>query len=135
MRGVKNWDHFTPEDIPEEFWTLIDRSRQDREGFKNELKNLNKGSLIRLAWLIREAAAMLQTDAHIRNVDPQHTEDSLNDLTLWVVAQGRDRYADIFYNPDHIPARVDRHDHSLSVLSDVVTEYRSRYNEPIPARL
>src|SRR5438067_13874525 len=134
MRGVKNWNRFTPEDIPDEFWSLVDLSKNNEDAFTEELRKLTQGSLIRFAWLLREGAALLQNEAHLRHVAPGLSEDALDDLFLWVMMQGKDFYTDVFYHPERTPSSVDARDPSLRVLGAAEREYRSRYNQPIPAR-
>jgi hypothetical protein len=79
----------------------------------------------------REAAAdpYLSVVTSVRAV---LSEDTLDDICNWIVAQGKEYYAEVFYNPHLMPSTVNAHDPALRVLSEVVKEHKTRYAKPIP---
>lgn len=124
---------FTPEDISNQTWDALEVARQDRARFREMLKEMSQGALVRLAWDYQESAVQLKTPAFLKHVDPELSEDGIFELANWVVGQGKQYYADVFEHPEKMPATVDSHDPAVSIYSDIVSEYRERYNEPVPS--
>lgn len=125
---------FTPDDISDEFWDALELARRDRGRFRELLKDMNRGELIRFCWDYQEAAVHLRTTTFLKHVDPALSEDGIYEVVMWVVSQGKQYYAEVFNHPEKMPFEVDSHDPSLGIYSEAVSEYRARYGEPIPYR-
>jgi hypothetical protein len=128
---------FTPDSISDEFWDAIAVAKQDYERFRTLVKEMNRGALIRFYWNYEEAAAQFKADPYlsvVTSVRAVLSEDTLDDICNWIVAQGKEYYAEVFYNPHLMPSTVNAHDPALRVLSEVVKEHKTRYAKPIPYR-
>jgi hypothetical protein len=116
------------DNVPEEFWTIIDEARQDPNRFWELLKKMNRGKMIRFYWTYDELANRLRTDRYATYAHPDLSEDGLAELANWVVAQGKTYYRRILDHPDLIPPKKN----DAGLLSKVVQEYEQRYNGDIP---
>lgn len=114
--------------VPEDFWTIIEKSAQDPKRFREALKTMNRGQVVRFYWTYEELANHLRTERYWPHVDPDLSEDGLAELANWVVAQGKAYYRKILDDPASIPRK--RNDAGL--LSELVEEYEQRYKGNIP---
>jgi hypothetical protein len=61
-------------------------------------------------------------------VHPDLSEDGLAELANWVVAQGKEYYADILNNPSKIPSKMD----DPGLMSELVEEFEEKYEDDLP---
>lgn len=118
-------------DLPDEFWELVKLARTDSDRYLETLKGMDREALIHFYWMYENAAGEFKFAPYIEYVSPQLSEDGIDDVAQWVVAQGREYYWDVINHPDKIPERVDNYD-PLDVLGAIVDEFDERYDEPIP---
>lgn len=116
-------------DIPDEFWKLIDLARTDYEAFVAALRTMEREDLVRFYWTYEDAAAELKEEPYIDNMSPDISEDGIDDVAQWVVAQGKKFYLDVIQEPNKVPLRVDS---APEILGEVVIVFDDRYDEPIP---
>ncbi len=116
-----------PDSIPDDFWQIIEDAGQDRSKFRELLKTMNRGMMVRFFWTYEELANRIRTERHWRHADPDLSEDGVAELANWVVAQGREYYRNIFEYPEQIPSKKN----DAGFMSDVVVEYEDRYNADI----
>jgi hypothetical protein len=119
-------------EIPDTFWELVDLGREDRERFRERVRQMDPEVMIDFCRTCDKASAELYGEPYLDLVDPALSEDGVNDLCEWVVMQGRAYYAKILADPASIPYRVDSHDPVLGITSDVLREYSRRYNKVMP---
>jgi hypothetical protein len=120
------------QDLPtfsDALWQNVELARKNRRSFKTNLKKMERQGLIDLYWEYEEAAGHLKMEPYTDFMDEEASDDTIDDIALWVVAQGKDRYNEILSNPEQTPKTLRR---TSSVAADIVQEYRDRYNEPIP---
>jgi len=117
--------------VPKEFWATIKKAAQDPDRFRNLLQKMNQGQIIRFYWTYEELASRITTDRHLAYVHPNLSEDELDELANWVVAQGKAYYRKILDQPDQIPLKKN----DVGLLIAVVEEYKQRFNEDIPLNL
>lgn len=115
--------------IPDSFWDLIAQAQQDREQYRARLKEMDRETLVRLFHTFELAAEELKGEPYIGHLSPKLSEDGVDDVAQWVVAQGKDAYTQIIEHPESIPSRVDS---PPGFLDDVVEEHYERYDEPPP---
>ena len=117
--------------IPDTFWHLVDLAREQPERFQQRIGELDREALIDFCRVYDRAAGELYGESHQEYVDPDLSEDGVNDICEWVVAQGRDHYVKVLRDPKLMPYRVDDHDPHLAFTSHVCREYYRRYNESL----
>lgn len=115
--------------IPNSFWELIALAQQDREAYRKRLKEMSREDLVGFYHHYEMAAGELKDEPYIDHMSPQLSEDGVDDVANWVVAQGKDRYTQVIDQPESIPSRVDS---SPGFLGDAINEHYDRYNEPPP---
>ncbi len=113
---------------PDNFWAVIEDARQDPKRFRERLKKMNRGRMIRFYWTYEELANQLRTERFLPHVDPDLSEDGVAELANWVVAQGKEYYRKVLESPALIPPK--KNDPGL--LSELVDEYEQRYNADVP---
>ena len=116
-----------PDSIPEDFWLVIEEAGQDRSKFREILKTMNRGHMIRFFWTYEELANRIRTERYWHHADPDLSEDGVYELANWIVAQGREYYRNILAHPEKIPARKN----DIGFVSDLIMEYENRYNTDI----
>lgn len=116
------------DEAPEEFWALIEASRQDPIRFRELLKPMQRDEMVRFCWTYEELAIHLRTERHLRHAAKSLSEDAMAELANWVVAQGKARYREVLEHPERIPPR---HDDS-GFLSQLVEEYEMRHGDDLP---
>jgi hypothetical protein len=112
-----------PDSIPDEFWRAIEEARQDRMKFREILQKMNRGNILRFYWTYAELAIRIRTKRFSQHADPDLSEDGMDELANWVVAQGRDYYRNIILHPEKIPASKS----DVGFMSDIVITYENRY--------
>jgi hypothetical protein len=117
--------------IPDTFWELIALARQNREQFRTRLKQMDRDSLTRFCWTYETAAADFKYEPYINYLGSQ-SDDAVDEISQWIVGQGKDYYMRILDNPALIPTDIPGRDPALGYLSDAVREYRATYREPVP---
>ena len=119
-------------EIPETFWQQIDLARESRERFREKVRQMDREALIDFCRAYDKAAAELYVEPFLDYIDPALSEDGIDELCRWVVAQGRAYYAKVLADPKAIPYRVDSNDPVLGFSGDVFREYYRRYQESLP---
>ena len=121
------------DDIPElgddQFWTLILSAKQGIAALSKNLESLSQVELIGFAWKFEDLAGFLYDEKYHQN---QFSEDYLEVLCDWVVAQGKEFYERVLNNPDQMPAEVDYSDPDIDILYEVSNVYYDRFGKEIP---
>jgi hypothetical protein len=112
-----------PDSIPEEFWQVIEEAHQDRTKFREILKTMNRGQIVRFYWTYEELATRIRLEPYLDYADPDISEDGMAELANWIVGQGKEYYKKIFNHPELIPPMKN----DIGFLSDVIIEYEKRY--------
>lgn len=117
--------------IYDTFWEMIALARQNREQFRTRLKEMDRESLTHFCWTYEITAADFKYEPYINYLDSK-SEDGIDDISQWIIGQGKDYYMRILNNSALIPKDIPGRDPALGYLSDAVREYRARYSEPVP---
>src|SRR5262245_4529883 len=94
------------EDLPKAFWDTIDAAGRDLAALRPLLHRMSREELLSFYHAYRQAAEAL--------TDPEYTdhmgedEDLIDDISRWVVAQGRDYYRDVLEHPEKTPSSLPR---------------------------
>jgi hypothetical protein len=122
----------SPESVPEfsdDFWGLIDLARSDYDRYVETVHGMDREALMRFYWNYEDAAAEFKGDPYVKYMSPQLSEDGIDDVAQWIVAQGKDYYRNVVNHPEMVPYRVEN---PPEILGEVVHEFDERYDEPIP---
>lgn len=110
------------------FWELIDLAQKDRQKLRELLKTLPREEVYAFQDEFLEAAAELQDEPYVDHMEP--SEDGIQDISEWIVSQGRDVFVRAIREPGTIPFSAQGH--STEILSGVAPEvYRERFGEPL----
>jgi hypothetical protein len=116
------------DNVPDDFWKLIEDSDRDTNKFRQLLKKLNREQINWFYWTYEELANGIRADRYLPYVLPELSEDGLAELANWVVAQGKKYYRKILAHPELIPPKKD----DVGLLSEVVEEYEQRFHDDVP---
>ena len=94
-----------PKDISATFWNMINRAQKDRSKLRAILMELDREELNRFRYQYKEAAYYLTDDRFVKYMLGR-SEDDIEDLTEWVVGQGKEYFMDIWNHPEHIPPYI-----------------------------
>ena len=121
-----------PEALPEGFWELIELGRRNPDQFRSRVKAMTREELIDFYWGYENAAAEVKDDPFVEHMLPDLSEDGIDDVALWLVGQGKERYENVLQNPALTPPDVPDDDDSPEIVEVVVKEYYDRYHDSIP---
>jgi hypothetical protein len=95
-------DIFTTDQEVGEFWAWVDLARRDWDAFAAEMRNLDGPILIRFGWTFEELAGDVWAaveEGGFEHFKSPVSEDALEDICGWVVAQGRAYYERCICDP------------------------------------
>jgi hypothetical protein len=115
---------YIPDEVPDEFWSVIEEAQQDPERLHDIMKRMNRGGIIRFFWNYEEAAA------HLIPLfgDSGLSEDGIHELSNWIIAQGKDYYRRIWDHPELISGPMD----DPGLMGRTILEYERRFGEDLP---
>lgn len=117
-----------PSTVPEEFWRIVENAHGDLALFREILKKMNRGRMVRFYWTYEELANQLRTERYWSYVHPKLSEDGLAELANWAVAQGKEYYEKLLEHPNLIPPEKN----DVGLLSELIEEYEHRYHSDLP---
>ncbi|MGY3186314.1 DUF4240 domain-containing protein [Lysinibacillus sp. TE18511] len=112
--------------ISDWFWDIVNESDQDENKLQEILTGMDKNDIYRFQDLFVEAAVELRYEPFTNFTES--SEDGIEDISNWVVSQGKAYYAEILKHPERIPYSVeDRTNESIAHVADKV--YFDKYGE------
>lgn len=112
--------------ISDWFWDIVNESDQDENKLREILTGMDKNDIYRFQDLFVEAAVELRYEPFTNFTES--SEDGIEDISNWVVSQGKAYYAEILKHPERIPYSVeDRINESIAHVADEV--YFDKYGE------
>jgi hypothetical protein len=113
------------------FWNIIAMCQKDRARLKEMLSTLSSEELQGFDDEFMQLAADLKDDPFLQYIAPDESEDGIDDITRWVVSQGREYYQEIWSHPEKIPPHFDPgDDRILSGVADAV--HYERFGRGLP---
>lgn len=86
------------------FWSIIDGANKNRDRLETILRTLNRDQLIAFHnQFVTVAADLLALPSLAKPENEAWTEDNVQDVADWIVAQGRSYYDDVIQHPDNVP--------------------------------
>jgi hypothetical protein len=111
------------------FWDIIQRAQGDRKRLRDILWALSREDVDRFTSEFAAAATELQGEPFTDYMDPEESEDGMEDIANWVVSQGEAYYRSVFEDPSRTPEHIDVDD--PSDLAGVAEEvYYRRFGDP-----
>lgn len=105
------------------FWDLIDKSEQDKKKLASALMKLDQVSLQLFMDAFEEASLELRDPPYIDHLRADISGDSLDDITHWVVSQGKEYYTRVLEHPKLMPTYIALHNpQNLWGIADNVYE-------------
>jgi hypothetical protein len=118
----------------EAFWELIEVGKNDVDELQQRLEDLPEEELVDFYWRLEERAADLQGERFQEHMDEGLSEDSIDDLTAWVVRQGEDFFEDVNADPSEMPSELPKGGGKESYTGRVAKLYRKRYGKGVRMR-
>ena len=100
-------------DFPAHFWKLVELAKDDHARFKETVRAMKRDELKQFYWNFVDAASQFKGDPYRAFMSDQLSEDGVDDVSQWVVGQGREFYWNVVNFPKEVPVRVD---HSPDIL-------------------
>ncbi|ODS25041.1 hypothetical protein AB835_00615 [Candidatus Endobugula sertula] len=130
---IRSLGRYIPEEIPVEFWHMINEVEGDSEQLGIYLQHMDENSMIRFAWNYEEAAVQLRPFFYEMS---DYSEDSIYELCHWIVAQGPGLYRAVWNDIDALmqdansPVSSSKLDPGL--LSECMIIYKERFKKDLP---
>lgn len=127
---------FHPDQLDPVLWDVMSKIGGDKSRLEDATAGLNRGALNRLGWALERAGTALTAERFGSHTDPDLDDAERQALGEWVVAQGRERYYDVWDHPEKIPPRPPTGDPGLGVLGRLWSIFEARYGvlmPPLPA--
>lgn len=127
-------DIFLTEDELAQFWAWVNLASRDWDAFAALMRTLDGPTLIRFGWTFEDIASDVWAAVEgsgFKHFKGPVSEDALDDICGWVVAQGLDYYTRCIRDPSlavEWPKGV-----GISVKYEAATAYYERFGENPPA--
>ncbi len=122
---------FSPEDLPDVFWDTLKQAKKNPEKLAQILTSLTKREVIEFMNHFVEAMANLDDEPFVSIINSQTTEDTFEELRIWVVSQGLQFYSEIWLDPKVFPKSLSEINEEESLIGVVEEVFYQRYNENI----
>jgi hypothetical protein len=122
---------FDPSELPDSFWEIIQRADKNEDKLREILKGLSKDEIYKFAGNFAEAAVQLNDSPFLQYIGPGVSEDGVEDISHWVVSQGKDYYKKVWENPETIPQHIEGDDPQIlhGIAENV---YEEKFEEEMP---
>ena len=125
-------DAFAPGSISDWFWRIVDEAGRDRGRLRALLESMPREDVIRFDRAFRDAAMALTEPPYSDHMGDL-SEDGVQDVTEWVVSQGKAFYSEVWAHPERIPAQLDGPPSRIGSFSGVADNvFSDRFDEVIP---
>lgn len=126
---------YIPDEIPEKFWSLIHDAQQDSKKIHDLLLKADRNAIKRFSWNYEEASAQLKPEF---DSTESFSEDSIDELCNWIVAQGKDFYRQVWDNPKEMQGYKEDPDSNYKsdpgLYSASLRVYRERFGDELPIK-
>ena len=126
---------YIPDEIPGDFWKIIDASKGDREQFTRVAQELSEENLLRFCWNYQEAVGQIAT---LYNELTSFSEDSIEDICSWIVSKGESVYIKIWDDAEGIitteSSPYGRIQRDPGLLGEALRLYQNRYAKEVPRK-
>lgn len=126
---------YIPDEIPKDFWQIIDACNGDKQNFKSAAENLSEDDLLRFCWNYQEAIGQIAT---LYSEMTSFSEDSIEDLCSWVVSKGEKIYTKIWDNAEDIitneQSPYGKIQKDPGLLGEALKHYKHLYKKEVPAK-
>ena len=124
---------YIPDEIPKSFWELIDKSDSDSNVLRGLLNDMTAQDIVKFYWNYCEA---------VEQIKPyyfelcEYSEDSVDELCHWVVAQGEKTYRFLWDEPEEAILNPESDVYGLKsdpgFVSEAIRVYREKENKDLP---
>jgi hypothetical protein len=118
----------TADDFSDTLWDLLRESQRSETKLERLLTAQPREVLVVFYNEFIQAAADLRHE--LSDLLREKTDDTQKDIVEYVVAQGKERYAEVLAHPERLPTDVDSND--VWVKGVVIGVYWDRFQERIP---
>lgn len=122
--------NLTPQEIPLEFWTVIESAEGNRTKMRVILEQMTREEIIVFHRQFLFAAMAIATQEYVKYMRPGTSEDGVDDLSRWVVGQGKSYYLSVYENLKSIPADVEPHSNA-HIYYEIPRVFILRFSEDI----
>ncbi|MGQ0773197.1 MAG: DUF4240 domain-containing protein [Pseudonocardiales bacterium] len=112
----------------------MDLGNKQPDELERMLATMPEEELVDFYWTYEQAAADLKDEDFRTYLDPELTEDGIDDLAQWIVAQGLNYYEKVMLDPSKIPPRLPDGAVPPRWTGLAFRSYRQRYGTPIRFR-
>ena len=110
---------FDLDDISDWFWNIIRGAAKDRFALERIIERLSSEQIYRFALEFLEASSRLQEKPFTYFVTPGSSEDDVEEISWWVVSQGKEFYSNVWRHPENMPSAELVEDNSSQILYSV----------------
>jgi hypothetical protein len=124
MTTRKKW---SPDELSPEFWNVIGQVKGSRQALQPIVQKMEQGDLYEFYREYEAARLALLAPAFFK---AGLSEDNVEDMAEWAVAQGRDKYRDLWAHPEKMP--LDPPDESGEGFGDLINRtFRERFGQDL----
>ncbi|MDD3875797.1 MAG: hypothetical protein PHT69_04195 [Bacteroidales bacterium] len=126
---------YIPDEIPGDFWRIIDACEGDKEQFNRVAEKLSEDDLFRFCWNYREASGQIETLYYELT---SFSEDSIEDICHWIVSKGQAVYTKVWDDAEDIittqSTPYGRIQKDPGILGEALKLYRNRYAREVSGK-
>ncbi|MEO0627299.1 MAG: DUF4240 domain-containing protein [Bacteroidota bacterium] len=122
-----------PYNIGSEFWRIVDIAKNEKK-LNDLVKDMSDNDLVNFYWSYRFIAAEPKYERCIEalNSVEEMTDDYLDEICDWVVAQGKDYYNRFLAEPESMLDTINFDCPDSVILSKISKEYNDRHDAVMP---
>ena len=123
---------FSPDDISDWFWDIIDKCERNPDRLRSIMQGITRDDIVRFDNEFQEAAVQLLDEPFLAFMEECVSEDGAKDIADFVVSQGKDVYSNVWTHPDQIPARISSSELRRTLAGVAAKVFWERFRERIP---
>lgn len=89
------------------FWQIVEEVGQGEASLNDTFASLTKDEIQKFRRLFTSMSVVFHEQRFLEYVDPDESEDGVDDIADWVVSQGRDKYSAVIKQPNLMPFNAD----------------------------
>lgn len=126
---------YIPEEIPLAFWQIVEACQASADELRVKLLTMSAEDIIKFYWNYEEAVAQIKP---IYDEFSDFSEDSIDEVCYWVVAQGAEAYKTLWDEGDVAIASkgspFSRLRSDPGLVSEALEVYSERFHQRLPEK-
>lgn len=126
---------YIPDEIPDDFWQIIGQCEGSPDALKTLLSGMPAEDVLRFCWNYKEAIGQIATLYYDLT---GFSEDTVDDICSWVVAQGEDAFTRVWNEAEELITDASSPYGKIQcdpgLLDTAIIYYKAMQNREVPVK-